>query len=82
MLDISFEGAEDCFTSMYHLAQGVANKISRICRESEREVILMVDEVDKAAAHPVFLSLLGLLREKYLKRSVGRDHTDNPFSKN
>ena len=50
-------------------------KISDFCRASEKEVILMVDEVDKAADNQIFLSFLGLLREKYLKRSVGRDRT-------
>lgn len=50
-------------------------KISRFCRASEKEVIFMVDEVDKAADNQIFLSFLGLLREKYLKRSAGRDCT-------
>lgn len=110
VLDISFEAAEDCFASLYALAQGVVNKVSRalsanphvpgpllelwsqpvtrelpldslsekitkFCQASEKEVILMVDEVDKAADNQVFLNFLGLLREKYLRRSVGRDHT-------
>lgn len=109
VLDISFEAAEDCFVSLYSLAQGVVRKISRaltcnhtpgelmdiwnepidaqlpldslnekitrFCNASKKEVILMVDEVDKAADNQMFLSFLGLLREKYLRRSVGRDHT-------
>lgn len=109
VLDISFEAAEDCFSSLYHMAQGIVNKISRVlslygtedtliniwqepissdfpldslnakiskfCKESKKDIILMVDEVDKATEHPSFLSFLGLLREKYLRRSVGRDHT-------
>ncbi len=110
VLDISFEGAEDCFASVYTLAQGIVNKaaralaanegvsdalmelwrqpipkelpldalgekITRFCQMSEKEVILMVDEVDKAADNQVFLNFLGLLREKYLRRSVGRDDT-------
>lgn len=109
VLDISFEAADDCFVSMYSLAQGITNKISRVlavndvsenlleiwkrpiekelpldalnekitrfCKASEKDVILMVDEVDKAADNQIFLSFLGLLREKYLRRSVGRDHT-------
>lgn len=109
VLDISFEAAEDCFTSIYTMVQGVVNKgfralsendvpdtlmeiwnqpvaaelpldslsakISDFCKTSEKEVVLMVDEVDKAADNQIFLSFLGLLREKYLKRSVGRDYT-------
>lgn len=53
----------------------LSTKITSFCKASEKEVILMVDEVDKAADNQIFLSFLGLLREKYLKRSVGRDYT-------
>lgn len=109
VLDISFEAADDCFTSLHTMVQGIISKISRVlsrsgvpkelaaiwnrpitpelpldslsgkitefCAASKREVILMVDEVDQAADNQVFLSFLGLLREKYLKRSTGRDDT-------
>lgn len=109
VLDISFEAADDCFVSMYTLAQGIVNKISRVlnmghvpqelsdiwdkpvsselpldalsekitmfCQASKKEVILMVDEVDKAADNQIFLNFLGLLREKYLRQRVGRDFT-------
>ncbi len=50
-------------------------KITALCSRSDREVILTIDEVDKNADNQIFLSFLGLLREKYLKQKSGRDHT-------
>lgn len=106
---ISFESADDCFTSLYAFAQGFVNKaaaaletsaisgelaaiwgealskelpmdslnrkITRFCRACDRGVILIIDEVDKSADNQIFLSFLGLLREKYLARTAGRDKT-------
>lgn len=45
-----------------------SNIISQICKLNGKPVVLMVDEVDQAANYEMFLSFLGLLREKYLKR--------------
>lgn len=109
VLDISFESADDCFISLYTLAQGFTNKvasalknndiskelmrlwaepisrelpldslnskISEFCKRCNREVILMIDEVDKNSDNQIFLSFLGLLREKYLKQRLGKDST-------
>lgn len=50
-------------------------KITDLCSGSDREVILTIDEVDKNADNQIFLSFLGLLREKYLKQKSGKDHT-------
>lgn len=50
-------------------------KITALCSKSERDVILTIDEVDKNAANQIFLSFLGLLREKYLKQKSGKDKT-------
>lgn len=109
VLDISFESADDCFVSLYTLAQGFTNKvagtldnnslpegliqlwkkpiskelpfdslsvkITEFCKCCDREVILMVDEVDKNSDNQIFISFLGLLREKYLKQRMGKDHT-------
>ncbi len=106
VLDISFEAADDCFVSLYALAQGFTNKvadaleesdaneqltrlwkepiprdlpldslsakISRLCKLSDKDVILMVDEVDRNSDNQIFLSFLGLLREKYLKQKTGK----------
>ena len=50
-------------------------KITNFCRACDQEVILMIDEVDKSSDNQIFLSFLGLLREKYLARTAGRDST-------
>lgn len=109
VLDISFESADDCFISLYTLAQGFTNKvasslenndvsedikqlwsepisrelsldslskkITKFCKKCPKEVILMIDEVDKNSDNQIFLSFLGLLREKYLKQRMGKDDT-------
>lgn len=50
----------------------LGNKISDFCRLADRKVVLLVDEVDRAADNQIFLNFLGLLRERYLRRAVGR----------
>ena len=55
--------------------RGFGRKITSLCSKSSREVILTIDEVDKNADNQIFLSFLGLLREKYLRQKSGKDHT-------
>lgn len=43
-------------------------ELSRVCRESLRPVVLIIDEIDSAANNQVFLDFLSLLRRYYLKR--------------
>lgn len=49
------------------------NDIFRIfdqwCRENQKYIVLMIDEVDTAANHQVFLDFLGKFRSNYLKRA-------------
>jgi hypothetical protein len=40
-----------------------------------RKVVLMIDEVDNASNNRVFLHFLSMLREKFLSRKAGNDHT-------
>ncbi len=110
VIDMSFEAADDCFVSMYTMAQGFVNKASRalrevkgiskdmtdlwnqpvsrkwpldslgnkisdFCRLTDRKVVLLIDEVDRAADNQIFLSFLGILRELYLRRAAGRGDT-------
>lgn len=42
--------------------------LSDICAEASRPMVLMIDEVDSAANHQVFLDFLAQLRAYYLKR--------------
>ena len=50
-------------------------KISSLCKACGQPVILMIDEVDKSSDNQIFLSFLGLLREKYLRMQQGKDQT-------
>lgn len=50
-------------------------KISTLCRSCDKKIVLMIDEVDKSSDNQIFLSFLGLLREKYLKWQQGKDVT-------
>jgi len=49
--------------------------ITNLCKE--QKVVLMIDEVDKASNHRVFLNFLGMLRNKYQFRNNGQDFTFN-----
>jgi len=42
--------------------------LSEACSQASRPVVLMIDEVDQAASQEIFLTFLGMLRDKYLKR--------------
>lgn len=46
----------------------ISNFISRMCKEAENPVVLIIDEVDQASSQNLFLAFLGMLRDKYLKR--------------
>ena len=50
-------------------------KISNLCSQCQKQVVLMIDEVDKSSDNQIFLSFLGLLREKYLRWQQGKDVT-------
>lgn len=42
--------------------------LSRICKESDKKIVLIIDEVDSAANNQVFTDFLAQLRAWYLKR--------------
>ncbi len=109
VLNLSFEAADEYFTSPLSLAEGLVMdigdalarqkvpseileewnrpvserfpmrelgvKISSLCRQCPRDIILMIDEVDKSSDNQIFLSFLGLLREKYQKQIAGKEVT-------
>ncbi|MCC8045990.1 MAG: AAA-like domain-containing protein [Clostridiales bacterium] len=50
-------------------------KITRLCQDVGKKVILMIDEVDKSSDNQLFLAFLGLLRTKYLAQLAGKDTT-------
>lgn len=53
----------------------LSERITELCCNSGKGVILMIDEVDKSADNQVFLSFLGLLRNKYLEQLQKNDVT-------
>lgn len=44
-------------------------RLSKICKMSERPVVLMIDEVDSASNNQVFIDFLAMLRRYYLNRT-------------
>jgi hypothetical protein len=49
--------------------------ITRFIEKSGRNVVLLIDEVDKSSNNQLFLDFLGMLRTKYLKQNEGKDFT-------
>lgn len=49
---------------------GLSGMISDLCSAAKRPLVLIIDEVDQASGHKVFLDFLGMLRSKYLKRAT------------
>lgn len=109
VIRLSFEAADEMFSSLHMLTAGLVRKIGRIlkkqkaapalieaweepvsemfpfddfgekitelCSSADRKIVLIIDEVDKNADNQIFLSFLGLLRNKYLERQQSRDIT-------
>jgi hypothetical protein len=49
--------------------------LTKFIRKTNKKVILLIDEVDKSSNNQLFLSFLGMLRNKYLLRNTGKDVT-------
>jgi Predicted AAA-ATPase. len=49
--------------------------ITKLIKKVNNKVVLMIDEVDKSSNNQLFLSFLGMLRNKYLLRNEGSDYT-------
>lgn len=49
--------------------------ITKFIIKANKKVVLMIDEVDKSSNNQLFLSFLGMLRNKYLLRNEGEDIT-------
>jgi len=58
-----------------HNLHDVSKVIAKFVKESKREIILIIEEVDKSSNNKLFLSFLGILRNKYLLRDEERDYT-------
>lgn len=53
----------------------LSDRITQLCSDNEKKIVLMIDEVDKSADNQIFLSFLGLLRNKYLEQQQKRDRS-------
>lgn len=53
----------------------LGQRITELCSNCHKDIVLIIDEVDKSSNNQVFLSFLGLLREKYLEQMKGQDKT-------
>lgn len=53
----------------------LSDKITTLCDMSDKEIVLMIDEVDKSSDNQVFLHFLGMLRNKYLDCKDDGDST-------
>ncbi len=49
--------------------------ISQCVLHFNKQVVLLIDEVDKSSNNQIFLHFLGMLRNKYLLQSEGQDYT-------
>ncbi len=55
----------------------LARCITKLIRDvlPGKSMVLLIDEVDKNSNNQLFLTFLGMLRNKYLKRNEGQDYT-------
>ena len=47
----------------------LSKKITKLCKNSKKEILLLIDEVDKSSDNQVFLHFLGMLRNKYITQT-------------
>jgi hypothetical protein len=55
--------------------EDVSKAITKFTKEVNKKAVLIIDEVDRASNFNLFVSFLGMLRDKYLKRNSGKDST-------
>ncbi|MEA1976167.1 MAG: AAA family ATPase, partial [Bacillota bacterium] len=53
----------------------LSRKVTKFVKKNNKKIILLIDEVDKSSNNQLFLSFLGLLRDKYIGRNNGEDAT-------
>jgi hypothetical protein len=55
--------------------QDLSRLVTEFIKAAKKNVVLMIDEVDKSSNNQLFLDFLGMLRNKYLLRNEGADNT-------
>lgn len=77
---LKFSDHEEC-ERLIKLSEGVndleetSEAITNFISKAKKEVVLFIDEVDKSSNNQLFLSFIGMLRNKYLLREVEEDFT-------
>jgi AAA-like domain/PD-(D/E)XK nuclease superfamily len=54
--------------ALTHDLDGLADAITNFVKKAQKKTVLFIDEVDKSSNNQLFLSFLGMLRDKYLDR--------------
>jgi AAA-like domain/PD-(D/E)XK nuclease superfamily len=54
--------------ALTHDLDGLADAIANFVKKAQKKTVLFIDEVDKSSNNQLFLSFLGMLRDKYLDR--------------
>jgi len=55
--------------------EGLSEVITELIEQSKKDIVIFIDEVDKSSNNQIFLSFLGMLRNKFLLRQQGKDKT-------
>lgn len=74
-LEVSIWGSGTEPKKNYVTMKELGRRITKLCEQMNKEIILFIDEVDKSADNQIFLSFLGMLREKFIRREMGEDIT-------
>ena len=74
-IDENLGGLFVSFSKDINSLTNLSRAISRFIKEINKEVILIIDEVDKSSDNQMFLDFLSMLRNKYLEREKGRGVT-------
>ena len=71
--DVSKEEQDSWYRKDVKDFDSLSEHLTDMCED--KKVVLMIDEVDRASNHRVFLNFLGILRTKYQERAEGTDFT-------
>ena len=72
---------EEYSSKLYEMSEevndlnAVSKAITNFCIFVNKEIVLFIDEVDKSSNNQLFMSFLGMLRNKFLLRQQGKDKT-------
>lgn len=53
----------------------LSRQITALAKQTDRALVLLIDEVDKSSNNQLFLDFLGMLRKKFLNRDAPTDQT-------